>query len=181
MEDYILSTAVIAIAGASGGLLVYLYYTFIKWIEERKKKKKFKKAEILEEEASTFLQKNGYEVIERHPEIGYTLSVNGEEYSIKVTPDYLVRKEGEILIAEVKTGESAPDISNRHTRRQILEYYIASEYDGVILVDMENREINRIDFHIYEERDKNYSIAGVVIAIAIVTAMMALFIFTVTK
>ena len=46
----------------------------------------------------------------------------------------------------MKTGKAAPRISTASTRRQLLEYLYAYVVDGVLLVDMANREINEVDF-----------------------------------
>ena len=63
-----------------------------------------------------------------------------------VKPDFIVEKNGEKFIAEVKTGAVAL-IQNRNTRRQILEYSHLNQNKTVILVDIENRKIKKIDFN----------------------------------
>ena len=60
--------------------------------------------------------------------------------------DYLVEADGEVLVAEVKTGDVAPRIETAATRRQLLEYHVAFEVDGVLLVCPERGVIHRVDF-----------------------------------
>jgi hypothetical protein len=50
------------------------------------------------------------------------------------------------LVAEVKTGEVAPRLSTAATRRQLLEYRVAFDVDGVLLVCPERGTIQRVDF-----------------------------------
>jgi hypothetical protein len=60
--------------------------------------------------------------------------------------DYLVEARGELLVAEVKTGEAAPSLATAATRRQLLEYHVAFAADGVLLVCPERGAIHRIEF-----------------------------------
>ena len=53
---------------------------------------------------------------------------------------------GEIFVAEVKTGDEAPRMSTAATRRQLLEYHVAFDVDGVLLVCPELGTIQRIEF-----------------------------------
>ena len=69
---------------------------------------------------------------------------NKIEYLVK--PDFLVEKDGEKYIAEVKTGASAL-IQNRNTRRQILEYSHLNQNKTVLLIDIESKKIKKIDFN----------------------------------
>jgi hypothetical protein len=49
-------------------------------------------------------------------------------------------------VAEVKTGQDAPEIAAPATRRQLLEYRCAFGVDGVLLVDAEARKVHAVDF-----------------------------------
>src|SRR5690349_15073624 len=53
---------------------------------------------------------------------------------------------GELLVAEVKTGDEAPSVTTAATRRQLLEYHVAFGADGVLLVCPERKAIHRIVF-----------------------------------
>ncbi len=49
-------------------------------------------------------------------------------------------------MAEVKTGAAAPQLSTAATRRQLLEYRVAFDVDGVLLVDAEAGRVQRVVF-----------------------------------
>ena len=78
------------------------------------------------------------------PDISFFEYNKKVEYLVK--PDFLVEKNGEKFIAEVKTGASAL-IQNRSTRRQILEYSHLNQNKTVLLIDIENKKIKKIDFN----------------------------------
>ena len=71
--------------------------------------------------AVKLLNKAGYEIIDEQVSFPGFLFENNNKVEYLVKPDFLVEKDGEKYIAEVKTGASAL-IQNRNTRRQILEY-----------------------------------------------------------
>ena len=54
-------------------------------------------------------------------------------------------------MAEVKTGAVATKIETAATRRQMLEYAVAFGTDGVLLVDMQAREIRDVVFPRFAE------------------------------
>ena len=66
---------------------------------------------------------------------------------------------GELLVAEVKTGEEAPNFATTATRRQLLEYHVAFAADGILLVCPERGTIHRIVFPI-RAVSRNASAAG---------------------
>jgi hypothetical protein len=65
---------------------------------------------------------------------------------MELRADYLVEGRGERLVAEVKTGELAPQLATAATRRQLLEYHVAFAVDGVLLVCPEEGAIHRVEF-----------------------------------
>ena len=96
--------------------------------------------------AVKLLNKEGYEIIEEQVSFSGFLFEDNQKVEYLVKPDFLVKKNGEKFIAEVKTGASAL-IQNRNTRRQILEYSHLSQNKTVLLVDIENKKIKKIDFN----------------------------------
>lgn len=74
------------------------------------------------------------------------LAVDGARSEHAVRADYLVSRGARRFVAEVKTGSVAPSLAHAPTRRQILEYCLAFDVDGALLVDVERglvREIQR--------------------------------------
>ena len=77
--------------------------------------------------------------------------IDGEPVQTELRADYLVESdEGELFVAEVKTGDEAPQLTTAATRRQLLEYQvafsIAFDADGVLLVCPELGTIQRVQF-----------------------------------
>ena len=106
-------------------------------------KRKGKRGERI---AVKLLHKEGYEIIDEQVALTSFLFENNIKIEYLVKPDFLVKKNGEKFIAEVKTGASAL-IQNRNTRRQILEYSHLNQNKTVLLLDIENRKIKKIDFN----------------------------------
>ena len=67
-------------------------------------------------------------------------------HPIVVRADLLVSRGARRFVAEVKTGARAPRIETAATRRQLLEYAVAYDVDGVLLVDMEEHTISEVEF-----------------------------------
>ena len=49
-------------------------------------------------------------------------------------------------MAEVKTGRLAPRLETSATRRQLLEYRVAFDVDGVLLVDVDAGRVHSLEF-----------------------------------
>lgn len=92
------------------------------------------------------LEELGYSVRGRQIETRYTLLVDGEPTEIPLRADYLVSRNGRQLVAEVKSGNVAPRLDTAATRRQLLEYLVAFQVDGVLLVDGEQGEVHEVTF-----------------------------------
>ena len=76
------------------------------------------------------MKKNGFRIIQKQFLIESALQVNNETKFFNVKPDFLVKKNNEIFIAEVKTGDSA-SIKNISTRRQLLEYSVINNSNRI--------------------------------------------------
>jgi len=100
-----------------------------------------------EDQAADMLRRAGFRIVARQARTWWAPIVDGEPHETEVRADYLVEAaDGEFLVAEVKTGEEAPQLSTAATRRQLLEYHVAFEADGVLLVCPERGAIHRVDF-----------------------------------
>lgn len=126
------------------------YISFRLWNKERVKKKqqkkRFKRGLKLEQKAAKYLMAKGFSIIGDQLEYEHNYYVNKEEFTSKINIDYLVERQGEVFVVEVKSGKSAISIKNRGTRRQLLEYAVAIECDGLYLLDMENKDLKLIEF-----------------------------------
>jgi len=96
--------------------------------------------------AESLLADRGYEVEARQSSGAWTVRVDGVEHDIALRADLLVRRGGRRLVADVKTGRLAPRIESAATRRQLLEYRLAFDVDGVLLVDAESGQVQEVEF-----------------------------------
>ena len=99
-----------------------------------------------EDGAARLLEEAGYTIVERQARVCWAPLVDGTPVMTELRADYLVEAGGEVLVAEVKTGEEAPSVETAATRRQLLEYHVAFGADGVLLVCPEQGAIHRVVF-----------------------------------
>ena len=114
-------------------------------IQRRAHKHRLRRAATGEADAEALLERSGYRIVSHHPRQPWTVTVDGEPRSIELQCDYIVADEKRHLAVEVKTGAGAT-ISHPATRRQMLEYRLAYDVDGVLLADMERRSLHEIAF-----------------------------------
>jgi hypothetical protein len=101
-----------------------------------------------EDAAASLLEDAGFTIVERQARVIWAPLVDGEPLAMELRADYLVEQFGQLLVAEVKTGEEAPNLETAATRRQLLEYHVAFAVDGVLLVSPERGTIQRVRFAI---------------------------------
>ncbi len=112
----------------------------------RRSKRRNRVAQRGETAAERLLERHGYEILERQVQAAWTFHVDGEPVEARVRADLLVQRRGQVYVAEVKTGDRAPDPSHPPTRRQLLEYRFAFDPDGLLLVDMSARRVHEVAF-----------------------------------
>ncbi len=117
----------------------------------RASRQRVRRAQRGEADARALLEALGYTVIEEQLRGDWTVEVDGEDHRVEVIADLLVERDGWRFIAEVKTGDLAPDPLRPATRRQLLEYLLAFEPDGMLLVDMVHERVHEIAFPGLEE------------------------------
>jgi hypothetical protein len=99
-----------------------------------------------EAEAERILERLGYRVVERQARAEWSIVVDGQEQPVEVRADLIVSRKGRTFVAEVKTGELAPDPTHPPTRRQLLEYSLVFGADEVLLVDVPARLVRSVSF-----------------------------------
>lgn len=127
-------------------LLVLLLLALLGWWWERHRASRGSRARLRvaaagESGAEALLEAHGFSIVERQAWADWALEVDGEEVAVSCRADLLVERGGEVFVAEVKTGDRAPDPARPATRRQLLEYALAFEVEGVLLVDMDQGRI----------------------------------------
>jgi hypothetical protein len=90
---------------------------------------------------------HGFEVVGRQVRSDNPLSIGGQPIPVPLRADYMVTKGALRYVAEVKTGIFATQIGTAATRRQLLEYRVAFDVDGVLLVDAEWGTVREVVFH----------------------------------
>jgi hypothetical protein len=131
------------------GLLVasiWLWLACRRWHDRWLHRRRWSRALDAEAHAPRLLEKLGYVVLGSQVEGTYQLIVDGRPTTVSVRADYVVSRDGRLYVAEVKSGRLAPRLDTSATRRQLLEYLIAFEAHGVLLVDGEGRRVHEVVF-----------------------------------
>ena len=105
-----------------------------------------RRARRAESDAERWLEGQGYAVLERQVTCRWDLAVDGERRQVSCRADLLLERGGRVFVADVKTGEAAPNPRLPATRRQLLEYLLAFAADGALVVDMRRRRIREVSF-----------------------------------
>ena len=131
----------------SGGIIcLILFIKISNWLRAKRLRKRFSKSRQAEKEAEKILRKNGYAIIDAQKSKPLLITIGDKIHRYLVRIDYLARKGGKIFVVEVKSGEKIPYITNRETRRQMLEYYLAYQPCGILLLNMKNKSISEVKF-----------------------------------
>ncbi len=136
MKLWLLAVSIVSVAGT---------LWFRRACHRRRMKRRFRRAKLAEERAEELLERAGFKVLESQPEYQVRLQVGWQEHRASIRPDFLVRRRGRRFIVEVKSGRSAPDPLNRHTRRQLREYWAVLPFP-VLLLDAETGVLRGVDF-----------------------------------
>lgn len=99
-----------------------------------------------ESAAEALLAAHGFRIVDRQVTARFEMTVDGEPVVVTNRCDLLVERGGSTFVADVKTGVRATDPTHPATRRQLLEYALVHEADGVLLVDMEADRVVEVDF-----------------------------------
>jgi len=140
--------AVVALVAALGGALVALVLArlYRRWRGSWRARRRAARAGAGEDAAATMLRRAGFRIVAVQARTRWAPLIDGEPHETELRADYLVEAHGELLVAEVKTGDVAPSLSTAATRRQLLEYHVAFAADGVLLVCPELGSIHRVEF-----------------------------------
>lgn len=156
-----------------GGIIcLILYIKTGNWLRAKRLRKRFSKSRQAEKEAEKILKKNGYAIIDVQKSKPLLITIGDKIHRYLVRIDYLARKRGKVYVVEVKSGEKIPYITNRETRRQMLEYYLAYQPSGVLLLNMKNKSISEVKFQ-FESTSRqriiriSYFIAGIIFTLVL--------------
>lgn len=135
--------AVSLLIGGIAGMIVY-HLVIINYKNYRVKKT-FKSGRIAETAAVKFLRSHGYKILASQLREEVVIYVDGEAEQSVVRADYLVRRGWKLYVVEVKSGQQG-NARLPAIRRQLLEYYMVYQPDGILLLDMEHKNLQEIRF-----------------------------------
>jgi hypothetical protein len=127
-------------------LALYLGWAARRWwrgLRVRMRAARAQRGELL---ARWVLQSAGYRIVGDQVACTWPVQIDGRAHDIELRVDYLVERGGLRYVADAKTGRWASSLNNGATRRQLLEYWLAYEADGVLLVDTEKRSVRQVSF-----------------------------------
>ncbi len=99
-----------------------------------------------QERALKLLKQYGFEVLDTEVTAPGLVQIDSKLEEYVVRADALVRRKRRTYVAEFKGGPDAGSITNRATRRQLLEYSCVFGTDGVLLVDAHANRIHYVRF-----------------------------------
>ena len=140
--------AAAALAAVLMLLLMVLVAFARKWWRSFRARFRGRRAHRRESDAETLLRKQGYAIEGTQVQRTWLVSCDGEDTPIELRADYLVTRGMRRFVADVKTGSRATKLTTAATRRQLLEYRIAYDVSGVLLVDMDEERIREVNFQL---------------------------------
>ena len=117
-----------------------------RWLRSLRSRSRAARARSGEVAAEVLLESQGYRIVARQPTRTWCIEIDGESRDVEMRADLLVERRGRTFVAEVKTGSVAPRLDTAATRRQLLEYRLAYDVQGVILVDMSAEALQEVVF-----------------------------------
>jgi hypothetical protein len=127
-------------------VLVAARSALIRWRRSRRARRVARRAVRGEHAAEVLVEAAGFTVVERQVELEWAPRLDGVPVPTLLRLDLVVERDGRRYVAEVKTGAVAPRLETAATRRQLLEYLVAADVDGVILVDAEAGLVREVEF-----------------------------------
>ncbi|MGC6507388.1 MAG: hypothetical protein ACON4U_03185 [Myxococcota bacterium] len=132
-------------------LLLLIFYLWVSLRRSQKKagqsaQKRSRGAVDGEQAAKAILASKGYRIVSAQHRAKSRFYVDRKAVEIEVRIDFIVEKSGQRFVAEVKTGQNAPNPNWPATRRQLLEYSLIFPDWPILLVDVPAEEIHLIEF-----------------------------------
>jgi hypothetical protein len=151
-------------------LLLVMALASRSWYLRWRLRRRWSHARKVERQAAWLLEDSGYTVLGQQVETSYTVLVDGTPSEVPLRADYLVSRAGRQFVAEVKSGQVAPRLDSAATRRQLLEYMVAFQADGMLLVDGEQRQVHEVTFPMSQPQARKVS--SVRFAVYVVLALL---------
>lgn len=117
-----------------------------RWLPARRLRLARERGAEGEVRAEALLRRMGYAIVARQAARSYGVSIDGQPLSVDLRADFVVERGRRRFVAEVKTGRLAPRLETSATRRQLLEYRVAFDVAGVLLVDADAGRVHAVEF-----------------------------------
>ncbi len=131
----------------SGGLLFLILYLKIRdYSNYQKAIQRSRSSKRAEKNAEKWLKRNGFQIIGKQQSRPLIIKTGNTSHRYLIRTDFLVKKGGNKFVVEVKSGRKNSKITNRETRRQLLEYFLAYQTYGIILFDMDSKNFSEVKF-----------------------------------
>jgi hypothetical protein len=166
----------VAIVAAVTGIVcgILLYRLISRMVRRLTLRRRFLRGAQGERDAQTFLKRHGYVIIESQARRTLHMVVDGAPVAYEVRADFIARNRGKTFVVEVKTGTKAIDPASTDTRRQLLEYILAYDADGIRLFDAEGGVLHEVELPVVKGKEsgrRGMLLAGLV-AGAVVTGVL---------
>jgi len=176
-HDRAVAATVVAAVAVSIALLQAALAAFRKAWRRRMHTARMQHAAEGERRARQLLEAAGYAICGAQVAGSWTVYSDGAPLVVPLRVDYLVARDDQLFVAEVKTGKWAPRLDTAATRRQLLEYRCAFAVDGVLLVDPQAETVQTITFDLptsqVPERRTNRAIWLICIFLAAIAGGLA--------
>jgi hypothetical protein len=120
------------------------------WSRRRRRRRilrRLRRGRELESKGDELLRRAGYRILGSQVECDAALILDGDRHPYSIRVDRLVERRGRRYAVELKSGRTAPRLpASSATRRQLLEYLLAYDVDGLLLVDLEQGRIHEVRF-----------------------------------
>lgn len=124
----------------------FLSARWSRWRDRWRRVRRQRIATSAEKHAEKLLRRAGFSIVDRQVTGTWILLVDGEPATLSCRADLVVKRGGQTFIAEVKSGTVGARPTHPATRRQLLEYRMAFEVDGVLLVDVPASRVMEVTF-----------------------------------
>ena len=106
-------------------------------------------AQAMQERAAKILENLGFSLQPEYMRQNLRILQDGQPLDSPVRPELFVNKGGKSYVVNIKERQALQQLSDPHTRQQLLEYYVTYKPNGILLMDMENRRIHDIRFDLF--------------------------------
>ncbi len=134
-----------------------------------------------ERDAEQLLRANGYAIRARNAQHAYEIELDGQAERVNLALDFWVERNGEVLVAEVKTGLTGTRAQRAETRRQLLEYQLATGARCVLLVDPDQGRITEVAFPLGEAQPLQAPVPSMWRASVVAIALVSLIVWWVNR